>query len=76
MGQTLKILAVVAAIVAVLTLAVGGTVYAFGAGHCGSGDSGCGQEDRVSCSGSGSGIGCAQSGNCHGASHCNQDGGS
>jgi hypothetical protein len=71
MSQILKILAVVAAIVAVLTLAVGGTIYAFGAGHCGSGDSGCGQEDRVSCDGSGSG--CTQSGNCRGASHCNPD---
>jgi hypothetical protein len=68
MSRTLKTLAVVVALVAVLTLAVGGTMYAFGAGHCGSGDSGCSQEQRASCDGSGSG--CGESRDCGGPSHC------
>ena len=72
MSRTIKILAVLVAVVAVLTLAAGGTIYAFGAGHCGSGDSGCGQEQRASCDGSGSG--CGESRDCGGASHCNVDG--
>jgi hypothetical protein len=67
MSRTLKTLAVVVAVAAVLTMAVGGTMYAFGAGHCGSGDSGCSQEQRASCDGSGSG--CGESRDCGGASH-------
>ena len=68
---TIKIVAVVVALVAVLTLAAGGTIYAFGAGHCGSRDSGCSQEQRASCDGSG--TGCGESRNCGGASHCGAD---
>jgi hypothetical protein len=71
MSRTLKILAVVVAVVAVLTLALGGTMYAFGAGHCGSGDSGCVQEHRAGCDGSGSR--CGDPHDCTGAPHCNAD---
>jgi len=72
MARTLKILAVVVAIVAVLTLAVGGTVYALEAGRCGSGDSVCGQGHRAGCHGSGNR--CVEPHECAGSYHCNTDG--
>jgi len=72
MARTLKILAVVVAIVAVLTLAVGGTVYAFSQGHCGTSDSGCGQERQVGCDGSGNR--CGEPHDCAGSCRCNPDG--
>ncbi len=47
MSRTLKTVAVVIAIVAVLTLVVGGTIYAFGGDRCGSGDSSCAQQHQA-----------------------------
>ena len=69
MSRTLKTLALVIAIVAVLTLTVGGTVYAFSRGHCGTGDSGCGQESQVGCDGSGNR--CGEPHDCAGSRLCN-----
>jgi hypothetical protein len=71
MSRMLKILAAVIAVVAVLTLAVSGTIYAFGAGHCGSGDSSCSQAHRATCDGSGSRCESPQC--CDGESLCNTD---
>ncbi len=71
MSRTLKTVAVVVAIVAVLTLVVSGTIYAFGGDHCGSGDSSCTQQRRADCIGSGR---CAGPGDCTGASRCNTSG--
>jgi hypothetical protein len=62
MSRTLKIAAVVVAIVALLTLVLTGTVYAVRGGLCGSGDSCCAQQHRGGCIGSG---GCDRSGNCN-----------
>ena len=46
MSRTFKTVAVVLAIVAVLTLVVSGTIYAFRGDRCGSGDSSCAQQHR------------------------------
>jgi hypothetical protein len=68
MSRTLKTVAVVIAIVAVLTLVVSGTIYAFGGDRCGSGDSSCAQQHRAGCIGSGR---CTGPGDCTGAARCN-----
>ena len=68
MSRTLKTVAVVAAIVAVLTMVVSGTIYAFGGDRCGSGDSNCAQQRQVGCLGSGR---CAGSGDCLVTPRCN-----
>ena len=68
MARTLKIAAVVVAIVAVLTLVVTGTIYAFGGDHCGSGNSACAQQYRAGCMGSGR---CTGPGDCTGGPRCN-----
>jgi hypothetical protein len=70
MSRTLKTVAVVVAIVAVLTLVVSGTVYAFRGAYCGSGDSDCAQQHQAGCIGSGR---CAGSGDCTGTPRCNTD---
>jgi hypothetical protein len=67
MSRTLKTLVVVVAVVAVLTLAVAGTVYAFGGDRCGTGESVCGSQRQVGCGGSG---GCGGTGGCTGSSLC------
>jgi hypothetical protein len=68
MSRTLKTVAVVIAIVAVLTLVVSGTIYAFGGDRCGSGDSSCAQQHQAGCIGSGR---CTGPGDCTGAARCN-----
>jgi hypothetical protein len=67
MSRTFIIIAVVLAIVAVLTLVVTGTIYAFKGRRAGCGDSGWSQQYREDCTGYGR---CGQSGNCAGASRC------
>lgn len=71
MSRMLKIAAVVVAIVAVLILVVSGTVYAFGGDRCGSGDSGCSQQNKAGCFGSGR---CSGPGDCTGAPRCTASG--
>ena len=68
MSRTLKTVAVVVAIVAVLTLVVSGTIYAFGGNYCGSGDSRCAQQRQAGCIDSGR---CTGFGDCTGTSRCN-----
>jgi hypothetical protein len=70
MSRTLKALVVMVAVVAVLTLAVAGTVYTFGGDRCGSGESVCGSQHQVGCGGSGI---CGGTNDCTGSSQCNRN---
>jgi hypothetical protein len=72
MSRTLKILALVAAIVALLALAIGGTIYATGAGPSGCGDSTCSQDRQRDCDGAGGK--CDGANECQGTPHCRNDG--
>jgi len=67
MSRTLKTVAVVIAVVSLLTLVVSGTIYALGADRCPSGDSGCAQQHRAGCIGS---SGCTGPGECSGVPRC------